>query len=487
MMLSEVIREKVMPVDVQVNGISDDSRRTRPGDLFCAVTGESHDGRAYVDDAIAAGAVAVLCDPPVLEAPVPVIGIEGLRCRLGEFAGRVLGHPGSAIEVIAVTGTNGKTSFTHLLAQALSEIDWKTGLVGTMGHGTPGRLRRPGLTTPPAVDLQYRLKELVDDGCSAVVLEASSHGLVQDRLGGVEIDTAVFTNITHDHLDYHESFSSYQAAKRRLFEFESIRNAVINLDDDFSASLIEQLRADLNIVRFSRDDSSADVHATRIDCTPDGLELGICVGDDLVEVKLPLFGRFNVENVLAVVATLVAMNINLRDMESALGALTPVAGRMDLVKRAGKPTFIVDYAHTPDALEKCLQAVRDHFDGCRVHCVFGCGGDRDRDKRPMMGEIAARLSSRVVLTSDNPRSEDPLSIIEDIRAGMAAGAVESCPDRGQAIEAAVAGAEKDDVVLVAGKGHEEYQELGDGRIAFSDYEAIEESLKRWPANNGRGE
>ncbi|MBT4161485.1 MAG: UDP-N-acetylmuramoyl-L-alanyl-D-glutamate--2,6-diaminopimelate ligase [Gammaproteobacteria bacterium] len=484
MMLSELIRDSAVP-EITFRGISDDSRSTQPGDVFCAVTGDNFDGRRFVDDAVSKGAVAVLCDPPGMEAVVPVVEVEGLRERLGELASRAYGEPSREIEVIAVTGTNGKTSFTHLLAQALVRLDMKTGLIGTMGHGLPGELIRPGLTTPPAVDMQQRIRELVDGECCAVVLEASSHGLVQGRLDGSFVDTAVFTNLTHDHLDYHESLPSYQDAKSLLFGFGSLSNAVVNLDDDFSGDLISRLSPQLRLVRFSRKDTAAEVYCRRARCTKEGLGISVSVANEVIEAQLPLYGLFNVENVLAVVATLVAMDVSAAEIELALTSLTPVAGRMDVVSRAGAPTLIVDYAHTPDALEKCLEAARDHFGVGLVHCVFGCGGDRDRDKRPMMGEIAARLADRVVLTSDNPRSENPDLIIEQIRGGMESDQASSIADRRQAIAAAIADAGPEDVVLVVGKGHEDYQELGTGRVPFSDYEVIGQSLDAW--SHGRGE
>lgn len=486
MMLSDVINQRNLPVDVAVAGITDDSRRVSAGDIFCAVSGANFDGRRFVDAAVASGAVAVLCEPPVIEASVPVVAFDGLTDKLGKLASRVYGHPSADIDVVAVTGTNGKTSFTHFLCQALGSIDRQAGLIGTMGHGVPGHLVEPGLTTPPAMDIQRRVRGLVDDGCSVVVLEASSHGLVQGRLDGLVVDTAVFTNLSHDHLDYHETLSSYQDAKARLFRISSVSNAVVNLDDGFAQELIARLSVDVRLITFSRKDKRAGVYCAEVICSPKGLDVVLMLNNELVEVRLPLYGLFNLENVLAVVATLQAMRVPVSQIIESLKALTPVAGRMDILTQAETPSVIVDYAHTPDALEKSLEAVGMHFKGRKVHCVFGCGGDRDHTKRPMMGEIASRLAERVVLTSDNPRSEDPEKILEDIKKGVGPGEVEVVANREEAILCAIAGADAGDVVLVAGKGHEDYQELASGRIPFSDYAVIAQVIERWKDSHVRG-
>jgi UDP-N-acetylmuramoyl-L-alanyl-D-glutamate--2,6-diaminopimelate ligase len=485
MLLQDLIRDVDVPPGLVVSGISEDSRRIREGDLFCALTGANFDGRAYIDDAVRQGAVAVLCEPPPVTAPVPVITLENLSGQLGPLASAIYGNPSSATTVVAVTGTNGKTSFTHLLAQALAADGARAGVVGTMGHGFPGELTDPGLTTPAPTDLQRRIRELVDRNCAAVVLEASSHGLAQGRLAGVDVDTAVFTNLSHDHLDYHDTLDDYRDAKAILFEMGSLRHAVINRDDDAFAVMASKLHESVRLVAFSREDAAADVYCDEVETTATGLRLSITIGLERVQCDLPLYGLFNVENVLAVAATLLAMDVAADRIERALQALTPVAGRMDVVTRAGMPILFVDYAHTPDALEKCLLAARQHFPTRKIVCVFGCGGDRDRAKRPMMGQIASSLADSVVLTSDNPRSESPGAIIEEILAGVTAADVVVREDRQQGIEAAIAAADAEDVVIVAGKGHEDYQELATGRIPFSDYAVIEAALARWNERHGR--
>lgn len=479
MMLSELINESIEAHDVEIMGISDDSRLIQQGYLFCAVKGEQFDGRNFVSGAIKAGAAAIVSDVPAPVLPdmsVPVLEVEFLQEKLGDYASRFYGDPSRNVTVIAVTGTNGKTSFTHMLAQAMNSSGMSCGLIGTMGFGVPGRLREAGLTTPAAVDLQRRIKELVNAGCEVVALEASSHGLRQGRLNGTAVDVAVLTNVTHDHLDYHNTITEYRKAKQTLFCFESLQQAVINLDDDFSGELIAGLNENVGVVGFSLDSKTAEVLLHSIVYTEFGIEAKFKIANNPVEVKVPLFGLFNLQNVLAVAATLFSLDWTVKDIERALSALTPIAGRMDVVRREGKPTIFIDYAHTPDALEKSLSAIREHFPGTRVCCLFGCGGDRDTDKRSIMGAIASTLADRVVLTSDNPRSEDPQSIINAIREGVTTKELVVLVDRREAILNAIGAARAGEVVLIAGKGHEDYQELDSGRVPFSDYAVIREAL-----------
>jgi UDP-N-acetylmuramoyl-L-alanyl-D-glutamate--2,6-diaminopimelate ligase len=490
-MLSQLLPDMQVPV-VAIHGISEDSRRVKSGDLFCAVAGEQTDGRNYIKAAIGNGAVAVLSESPLPEVAnqivpevttVPIVPVEGLHSRMSEIADRFYGHPSEDLTVFAVTGTNGKTSFTQLLAQALSSAGVACGMIGTMGSGLPGALSDPGLTTPSAIDIQRKLRELVDSGCEAVVLEASSHGLVQGRLGNVSVGTAVLTNITHDHLDYHGTFESYRKAKELLFHIGSVSNAVINLDDDFASDLAAGLGGGVRVIGYSLK-KETDVSLMEAAATPLGVEVSISVSGDIIKARLPLFGSFNIQNVLAVVATLVAMEWGAPQIEASLKKLSPVAGRMDVLRSAGKPTIIVDYAHTPDALEKALTAVREHFPNRHISCVFGCGGDRDATKRPVMGEIASRYADRVVLTSDNPRSENPESIIHEIQAGVDAADLHINADRREAIREAIQLASENEIVVIAGKGHEDYQELASGRVPFSDYEVIDEVMSAGAVTNG---
>ena len=481
MMLSELVPEKIIPVYVRIRGISDDSRSVEPGDLFCALL----NGRSFVAEAVSRGAVAVACDPPALNASVPVIVVKDLRDRLGDFASRANGHPSHKVEVIAVTGTNGKTSFTHFLGQALTAVGLRTGLIGTMGFGLPDCLREPGLTTPAAVDLQAKIKRLVDDKCRTIVLEASSHGLDQARLSGLAVDIAVLTNLTTDHLDYHATIENYRAAKRLLFEKTTLSNAVLNLDDEFGRELASGLESRMNIVTFSQMDPAATVYCRSVVFDITGLRLQIMVGADEMDIELPVFGEFNVENVLSVIGAMVAMGYSITDISRALGTLKPVFGRMDIVDRYGRPRIIVDYAHNPDSLRKALHSVRLHFPNKKLHVVFGCGGERDKGKRALMGQIAEDLADKVILTSDNPRSENPEDILADIELGMKTRGVVMV-DRREAIIHAISSALEEDVVLIAGKGHEDYQLLPEGRVPFSDYEVIGDGLENWSLENGKG-
>ncbi len=489
MMLSELLPEYQIPQDVWLSGICEDSRDSTEGTLFCARLGNSVDGKAYIQEAVSRGAAALLYESVASDVQVglqvksnkiPAIGIDSLGQKLGILASRFYGFPTAEIELVAVTGTNGKTSFTQMLAQALGALDVNCGTIGTPGYGIPGKLNSAGLTTPPPIKLQAMFRELVDKGCSAVVVEASSQGLAQHRLNGSDIDVAVFTNITHEHLDYHHTVANYQAAKHCLFEFGSLHCAVVNVDDAWGRSLASELVEKPGVCSFSLSDETADVYSPSQLYKPTGIELVIAAGDDRASLQLPLFGSFNVQNLLAVVATLRIMGHPLHDIGPALQAVTPVSGRMDIItlphSTPAWPKIVVDYAHTPDALEKCLMAIAEHFPAQNICCVFGCGGDRDRTKRPMMGTIASKHADRLVLTDDNPRQEPAEQIINDIMAGVLTQEVEVISDRREAISHAITRANPDDIVLVAGRGQENYQELAEGRIYFSDHEVIQQLL-----------
>ena len=485
MMLRQLLPEMQVPA-IAIQGICEDSRRIKRGDLFCALAGELTDGRDHIEAAIANGAAAVLGEAPLpkmLNPLVPIIAVEGLGTRLSEIAARFYGNPSEALSVFAVTGTNGKTSFTQFLAQALSSTSVRCGMIGTMGSGVLGALMEPSLTTPAAIDVQRKLREFVDLGCEAVVLEASSHGLVQGRLKNVGVGTAVLTNITHDHLDYHGTFESYRKAKELLFHIDSVRNAVINLDDEFASDLVARLSGSVRVIGYSVE-KETDVSLIEAEATDSGFEVSVSVSGNIVKARLPLFGLFNVQNVLAVIATLVSMGWRASKIEASLKNLSPVLGRMDVFRRVGWPTIVVDYAHTPDALGKALSAAQEHFPEHHVSCVFGCGGDRDSLKRPIMGRVASRFADRVVLTSDNPRSENPESIIREIQAGVEGADLHVNADRAEAIREAIHLTSRNGIIVIAGKGHEDYQELASGRVPFSDYGVIDEVMSGGAVTNG---
>ena len=468
--------------DVAVHGLALDSRQVREGDLFVALGGTRAHGGAYVDDAVAAGAVAVASDAP-LEArwPVPVIVIPGLDQQVGEIAARFYDHPSAELRVVGVTGTNGKTSCTHLLAQALSEPGTPCGLIGTLGNGLYGALAPSTHTTPDAISLQRMLAVMKARGAGYAVMEVSSHGLDQGRVNGVAFEAALLTNLSRDHLDYHGDMAAYARAKRRLFERPGLAWAVLNLDDELGRELVHSLPAGVRALGYSlegRNESGVDcLVAGELRTDVAGLSFEVSGPWGKGRVDSPLLGRFNGANLLGVLGVLLALDIPFDEALDRLAGLRAPAGRMERFGGAGQPAVVVDYAHTPDALEQVLATLAEHCRGA-LWCVFGCGGDRDRGKRPAMAAAAERLADHLVITDDNPRHEDPEAIVHDILAGLRQPHKARVQrDRAAAIAEAVHGAAGDDVVLVAGKGHEDYQLVGDERRYFSDRETVETLLE----------
>jgi UDP-N-acetylmuramoyl-L-alanyl-D-glutamate--2,6-diaminopimelate ligase len=458
--------------DPEIHGITLDSRAVQQGWLFIAVPGARTDGRAYIAGAYSRGAAAVVYEIDGFEPDArsaQAIGVRALRQHIGTIADRFYGAPSRKLKVVGVTGTNGKTTTTHLLAQVLDRPEARCGLIGTLGSGFPGQLDPSVHTTPDAVSVQRLMAEFVAAGAKAVCMEVSSHALDQARVAGVAFDIAVFTNLTRDHLDYHGDMDAYAAAKARLFDFPHLKAAVINQDDAFGRELIERARRRTPVLSFGL--RGGDVQALTVETSSDGLALTVTTPHGKTPLRSPLLGRFNAANLLAVLAVLLMAGVPLSEAANALAHAQPVAGRMERFGgTGGQPLVVVDYAHTPDALEKVLQALREHTPG-KLVCVFGCGGDRDRGKRPQMGRIAERLADVVILTNDNPRHEDPVSIINEIASGMQT-TPSAVPDRVQAIRAALAEARVGDIVLVAGKGHEDYQQVGDRRLAYSDRDTV---------------
>ena len=462
--------------DVEVRGVQHDSRRVGPGDLFVAWAGAAHDGHEHVAAAGAAGAAAALVERPVPGAATPQVRVDNARLAAAVAAGFVAGSPWNAIRTVAVTGTNGKTSVALLLRGLLARRA-PAAAVGTLGViGADGRVLdgTTGLTTPGPVRIAAWLADLARSGVAAVALEASSHALDQHRLDGVRFDVVAFTNLTRDHLDYHGSLAAYGAAKRRLFEFPSLRRAVVNVDDGFGRRLAQSLpRLDL----CTYGSPAADLFWERVEHRPQGVRARLQSPWGRVELNAPVCGDFGLANLGAVIGVLGADGLPLADIAAAVEAAPGVPGRMEFFRRPALPTVVVDYAHTPDALAKALGALRRHCRG-RLQCVVGCGGDRDSGKRPLMAQAAVRMADGVWLTSDNPRSEDPMQIIEDMAAGVAeAPALVKEVDRRAAIAAAVGGAGPEDLVLVAGKGHEHHQEIAGRRLPFSDRRVVSEILQ----------
>ena len=468
---------------IVVSGLALDSRKVRRGDAFLALRGTQSHGIQFAASAAQRGAAVVLAEAPAVEhAPldVPVLWIEGLHGLVGEIAARFYGRPSEALRVVGVTGTNGKTSTVQLLAQALSFLGHRAASIGTLGAGLHGRLREGERTTPDAISVHALLAEFRDAGATHVAMEVSSHALEQGRVGAVDFEVAAFTNLTRDHLDYHGSMEAYGAAKAKLFAWPGLRSAVINIDDAFGRELATQLPAGVQALRFSMaDDSEAQVAASAIVTSAEGLAFQLRTPWGTRAIRSHLLGRFNVANLLAVVGCLGALGEPFARIVEAVEQLQPVNGRMSrLGGLHGQPLVVVDYAHTPDALEQALTAVRAHCAG-KLICVFGCGGERDAGKRPLMGEIAARLADVAIVTDDNPRGEDGDAIVAQIVAGMAAARAMTVErDRAVAIADALQLARSGDVVLIAGKGHETYQDGAAGKRPFDDLAVAHAALER---------
>ncbi len=460
--------------DLFVSGIADDSRSVVPGDLFVAVRGASADGHGYVQQAIASGAVAVLSERALVNATVPVVTLPDLASMRAALAARFFGHPSRALVCTGVTGTNGKTSVAHFVCDVADRLGKRSGYLGTLGFGRIGRLRDAGLTTMGAIALQRTLADLVGARCDWAVLEVSSHALAQQRVDGVDFDVAVFTNLSRDHLDYHGDEARYARAKMRLFSEVGCRYAVVNGDDPVGRRILSTL--DPRVARLTFGTEAADIRWSDLRLGASGIEGVWHTPWGEFDFQLPLYGKFSVANAAAALGVLCSQGLATADVVDALAHVRQVPGRMEFFRFPERPTVVVDYAHTPDALSNALRAIADHCVG-RIHCVFGCGGDRDRGKRPEMGALAERGADVVWITSDNPRSEDPQRIVQEIRAGMSSGArCHTVLERREAIEAAIAHARVDDVVLVAGKGHETYQDIAGQRLPFSDRETVRDLL-----------
>lgn len=488
--LASLLEHSGLP-DLGVSGIQSDSRQISPGDLFCAYPGARHDGREHIPSALAAGAAAVFCEPPLPEGlvsgSVPVIAVPGLAQALGTIAARFYGQPSEDLCLYGVTGTNGKTTVSRLLAQCLHRLGGHCGVIGTLGAellgaavsaaaGSPGS----ALTTPDAITLQRQLAAWRDEGVRQATLEVSSHALVQGRVNGMHFDCAIFTNLSRDHLDYHGSMAAYAQAKARLFGMPGLRAAVLNGDDPHCAQMRAGLTPGVPCLIYSRcesgrGDAEADVRIHLRAHTAGGEHLQLHTPWGEGEFHTPLVGAFNRSNLAAVASAVLLMGAPLPTLLAALGELTPVPGRLQPVANRLGLRVLVDFAHTPDALEQVLRTLREATSGA-LHVVFGCGGDRDTGKRAPMGALASALADHVYLTSDNPRSEDPESIIDQIAAGCT-GAVWRDADRASAIAHAINGAAAGDCVLIAGKGHETTQHSGGSVLHFSDVEQAAAALR----------
>jgi UDP-N-acetylmuramoyl-L-alanyl-D-glutamate--2,6-diaminopimelate ligase len=467
--------------EARVADLTLDSRQVREGSLFFALPGLNAHGLKFAADAAARGASVVLWEPhgdvvpPALPASVFAAAIPNLKNLVGRIADRFFNWPSAHLRIAAITGTNGKTTCAYLLAQCLERLGLAAAYMGTIGWGRPATLAEPTHTTPDAVTVHRTLAQLRASGVREVAMEVSSHALDQGRVDGVRFQVAAFTNLTRDHLDYHGTMHEYGAAKAKLFRVADLKHIVLNVGDEFGRALARDYagNASLIAVWVGAGDSGwlADraLHATQVRLDPHGISMELDGSFGKLTVKTQLLGRFNAENSLVVIACLLSLGVSLPDAANALAECKPAPGRMEVVNAdvRNKPTVVVDYAHTPDALSKALNAAREHCEGA-LWCVFGCGGDRDSGKRPVMGAIADDLADQIIVTDDNPRSEDPQAITAGIVSGIKSHAVRVIHDRGEAIAAALREAQATDVVLIAGKGHEDYQIYGETRRSFSD-------------------
>ncbi|HJP99072.1 MAG TPA: UDP-N-acetylmuramoyl-L-alanyl-D-glutamate--2,6-diaminopimelate ligase [Rhodanobacteraceae bacterium] len=485
--------------DVVVTGLTQDSQAVRAGDAFVALAGAKHHGIEFAGEAGDRGAVAVLAEmqgPGIRDrgpkadfaaasagprSPVPgPVWIENLRSHLGEIAARFYSDPSASMTVVGVTGTNGKTSTVQLLAQAFTHLGKRAATIGTLGAGVHGALHAGERTTPDVIRVHGLLAEFRDAGAMHVAMEVSSHALDQHRVDGIHFDVAVFTNLTRDHLDYHRTMEAYGAAKAKLFAWPGLRAAVINVDDAFGRELSGELPTDVRKLGYALAADDADIRAHNVHTHSDGIDFELVTPWGSGIVRSRLLGRFNVANLLAVAGVLGVLDVPFAQLVAALETLQPVAGRMSRIGGGALPLVVVDYSHTPDALEQALVTLRAHCEG-KLVCVFGCGGERDAGKRPEMGAIAERLADVAIVTDDNPRGEDGDAVVAQILAGMRApdrAIVER--DRARAIALALARATEGDVVLLAGKGHEAYQESAGVKRPFDDLQVARAALEARP-------
>ena len=465
-------------IKTPLKDITVDSRTVQPGSLFLAYPGGRNDGRQYIADAIKNGASAVLWDPEGfewnLEWNIENQAIKQLRLQASEIASQFYKKPSTKMWMIGVTGTNGKTSITQWLSQCFNYLGRKTAVIGTLGNGLPGQLSPTSNTTPDAVSLQEMLADYVKQEVTTVAMEVSSHGLHQGRVRAVHFDVAVLSNLSRDHLDYHASFEAYAAEKRRLFDASDLKCAVLNADDAFGRAIEKDLTA-VGTPVMTYGIERGDVRATELHFENTHFAFYAITPFGNAPVKANLIGRFNVYNVLAVLTTLLVSKVDLDEAIDAISHIQSASGRMQQIGGGSLPLVVVDYAHTPDALEKVLSTLKAQA-GSKLICVFGCGGNRDAGKRELMGRIASEFADAVVVTSDNPRDEAPEKIIQDIVSGIHGNfAIEE--DRAKAISVGILSAKPGDIVLIAGKGHEDYQEVAGKKLYFSDVEQAENVLK----------
>lgn len=488
MKLAEIIRDIDVTsitgsLEAEVAGLCMDSRKLNPGDMFIALKGAGFDGTAFITDAIKAGASAILMQGmgPAPVGDVPYVLVSDARGALARISGTFYDNPSHELDVLGVTGTNGKTTTAHLVRSMLKAAGHSVGMIGTISYIIGEEVTPAPFTTPEAPDFQGLLRKMLDSGCGYVVSEVSSHALAQMRVDGTRFRVGVFTNLTQDHLDFHKDMDTYFAAKRRLFEELLDGASVVNVDDPYGARLVSMLKG--NVLTFGVE-TEADVMAKDIDNTMEGVSFSLVTEQGSIRIESPLVGMPNVYNMLSAAGACLALGISAEHIAEGLRDMEPVEGRFQRVEGGQDFLCIVDYAHTDDALSRLIRTVREFTRG-RVLTLFGCGGDRDKTKRPIMGKIATGLSDYSVITSDNPRGEDSMSIIDDILGGVVGDAYDVIPDRAEAIEKIISMAKSGDTVIIAGKGHETYQEISGVRHEFSDMDKALSSIAGLSAARGR--
>ena len=483
-LLVGMVKDPSVITDIAISNVSMNSREVVSGALFIATAKELVQRQSHIQQAIEAGAKAILIDDSsstgLTQQTVQVIAVNALESKISEIAARFYGHPSLVQTVIAVTGTNGKTSVTQFIAQCLEASGQACGVIGTLGCGRIETLIETGMTTPNPVAMQAILAEFLQQSIKIVVIEASSHALEQGRLNSIAIDVAVLTNLSRDHLDYHHDMASYANAKRRLFQFDSVKTAVVNAQDNFGRSLIEELASKdtIRVMTYGQD-SKTDLAANDANMTKQGVSFNLVQETQSTQINSSLLGLFNIDNLLATAGSLVAMGLPFEQVVKGLAQCHAAKGRMEIVGGDKQATVVVDFAHTPDALSKALLALQEHKSAqAQLWCVFGCGGDRDTGKRAEMGATAEKYADKMIITADNPRSESNEAFVEAILSGLEnPQTVYIEHDRQQAIYHAIEHAKKDDLILVAGKGHEQYQEIAGVKKPYSDIETVTTALK----------
>src|SRR6184192_4921917 len=478
------VRRVIGPLDRPVENIAYDSRRVQRNSLFAALRGEKTDGHQFIGQAIDKGASVIVAERETNDPRITCLVVENTRTALADLAGRFYNYPSGKLKLAAVTGTNGKTTTTFLIKHICEKAGMRCGLLGTVRYEICERVLPAARTTPESLDLQELLSQIANAGCRGAAMEVSSHALAQERTRGLEWDVAVFTNLTQDHLDYHGTMKNYFEAKTKLFEQLAQQQkkkkpvAVINIDDRYGQQLLQRIHKKVSVVTFGMG-ASADFRASNYRMEFAGTSYQLDARRKSYLVRVPLIGRFNVANSVAALASANALGIGLREAVLSLAKSPQVPGRLEMVPAKRQFQVFVDYAHTPDALLNVLKTLRE-LEPRKLILVFGCGGDRDRQKRPLMAQMADRLANYSIITSDNPRKEDPNAIIAEVEKGFRSDRYEKMVDRTQAIDRAIALARPRDIVLIAGKGHENYQEFGDYTIPFDDIQVARRAIENHP-------